>query len=152
MKNVFLWIRIYSLGIVFALVGVAAMGIDPFFGFFADREERAFPICQRDSFTYLGDDLEWKYSPTPVLSFDAICGYIGQSMGEFGFGRTSQERRAFENGRLIGLDTEIAGATFTVECVRYKNRPVYSHRHDWLLTDDGFYCKVPKLGNPLTEG
>lgn len=146
MKNFLAGVQTIVVSVGIAIGAILAFGGDPFFGFFAEREERTFPICQRDLFSYLGDDLEWKQSISPVQSYEVVCGYVGGIA--FDYGTITNERRVFEDGRLISIDTEIANATYTVECVRYINPPQKHHSKGWLPIDGDLFCEMPKQGVP----
>ncbi|HAR52237.1 hypothetical protein [Roseovarius nubinhibens] len=133
-------------GFSIAVGAIFVLGGDLFFGIFAEREKRTFPVCQRSLFTFLGDNLEWKQSVAPVQSYEVVCGYVAGVANEYG---TITDRwHTFEEGRLVSSDTKIPGATHTVECVRYNDPPQKHHSRGWLLMDKDLFCEMPTQGVP----
>ena len=92
----------------------------------------------------MGDDLEWEYFSYPVYTYEVVCGYTA-AVGSADYGKISVEFVATEGGRLISKDTPL-GATYTVECARYKNPPRRHHSRGWIVLDKDLYCEMPIQG------
>lgn len=131
-------------GLAISVGSIFLLGGDPFFGYFTERETRTFPVCKRDLFSDLGDDLEEKYFSYPVATYEVICGYTA-AVGSSDYGEISDELVVTEGGKLIAKDTPL-GATYTVECARYQNPPQRHHSRGWIVLDMNLYCEMPIQG------
>jgi hypothetical protein len=143
------WANFFGFSI---FVGASLLfGGDPFFGYFAEKEERIFPICKRDLYSELGHDLIWKYRSYPVQSYEVVCGYIA-AVAPKDYGEIRSERSTSENGKLVSSDTRIPGASYTVECTQFSDPPKWTSKHGWARIDENLYCPMPKQGESPPRG
>ena len=118
---------------------------------FANMKEQSFPICRRELFTEMSDDLVWRYSSSPVLSYEVVCLY-NSAVAPHSYSELSDKWEIRDEGGLVSRDTRILDAAYTINCISKSRPPPWTHHKGWLKIENDYYCPMPRLGlRPLRD-